>query len=156
MIEILNGRSAGTFDEVVDGAKQDDPRSIFAHRDVDIVGSCNILRRRQVRHDSYETIERIVTHQALADLIGRDTGDWMDIDRREDTSFHRSQMRGENDFGLDAAKSLHDVDNLRLVPVIPNRIRTDRFVDFAIEIPKLGSPTGSTDPRFTVDNDVLG
>lgn len=156
MVEILNGRSAGTLDEVVDGAKQDDPRSILAHCDVDIIGSCYVLCCWQVRYDSNKSIHRIVARETLADLIRRYTGDWMDIDRREDTSFHRSQMRGENDFGLDAAKSLHDVDNLWLVPVIPNRISTDRFVDFAVEIPKLGRAACAADTGLAVDNDVLG
>lgn len=102
VVHVLDGGATGAFDQIIDRADQDDPRSIFANRDIDEVGTGYIPRRWQMRDDSYKSVERVVAVEALADLVRRGTGIRMSVDRRQDPSLHRHQVGSEDDFGFDA------------------------------------------------------
>ena len=60
MVKVLNRRAASSFDEVVDGADQDDSRPTLPYGYIDIVGPRDILRRRHMRDDPHKTIDRII------------------------------------------------------------------------------------------------
>ena len=82
MVKVLNRGTTGTLDQVIDGADQNNPWSIFPDGDVDIVGPGNKPRGGKVRHDANETGVGVVRVQALAELIGGRTVCRMDINRR--------------------------------------------------------------------------
>jgi hypothetical protein len=60
MVKVLNRRAAGSFDEVVDGADQDDSRPTLPDGYIDVVGPRDILRRGHMRDDPHKTLDRII------------------------------------------------------------------------------------------------
>lgn len=126
--------TAGTFDEVIDCADQDDAWSVFANGDIDVIGSSYELGCGQVGNDSHEAVLGVVVIQAFANLVCGDTWGRVDVDCREYSAFHWGKVGGEDDFRFNAAEAMNDIDDFWLVPMVTDGVSGDRLVGFAVEV----------------------
>ena len=130
----------GSLEEIVGHRDHNQPTMRDAGRHVTVIRVGHVFGGRKMIDDAHEWLAPIEGPHRFERVGLRQLSQRAGVHCAEDSSIHRHQVRRERGFDGLTARMAQDLVDLRLVPVIADRVRGKTFVALAEQDMQLGHP----------------